>query len=362
MATTTYGRSDSLTVSLWAKKLESEVLKETFATRFMGTTSGSLIHKKTETSKGDGDRVTFGLRMQLSGAGVTEAQVLEGNEEALTTYSDALVINELAHAVKVASQNTVDAQRVTFDLRDEAMSALTDWFAGRIDQTFMSHIAGDTLAGGAGAAGVYTGNNATVAASSTRIYRPNSRANDGALTTGDDLTVGIIDKAVEIAKTASPMIRPIRVNGGEYYVLFIHPAQTTSLRASAATSGSWADIQKARIMGGEGDDNLLFKGGSYVGMWNGVLIYESTRIPQGINSGAYVANTRRAVLCGAQAAAMAVGSKFNGDQMFKWREETFDYGRRLGVSVQCVWGLKKVQFNSVDYGTIVLPTLATAAA
>lgn len=158
------------------------------------------------------------------------------------------------------------------------------------------------------------------------------------------------------------MIRPIRVNGGEYYVLFIHPAQTTSLRASAATSGSWADIQKARIMGGEGDDNLLFKGGSYVGMWNGVLIYESTRIPQGIHSSAYVSNTRRAVLCGAQAAAMAVGSKFNGDQMFKWREETFDYGRRLGVSVQCVWGLKKVQFNSVDYGTIVLPTLATAAA
>ena len=144
MATTTYGRSDSLTVSLWAKKLESEVLKETFATRFMGTTSGSLIHKKTETSKGDGDKVTFGLRMQLSGAGVTEAQVLEGNEEALTTYSDSLVINELAHAVKDAGQNTVDQQRVTFDLRDEAMAALTDWFAGRIDQTFMSHIAGDT--------------------------------------------------------------------------------------------------------------------------------------------------------------------------------------------------------------------------
>ncbi len=136
MATTTYGRSDALTVSLWAKKLEQEVLKETFATRFMGTTSGSLIHKKTETSKGDGDKVTFGLRMQLSGAGVTEAQVLEGNEEALTTYSDSLYINELAHAVKVANQNTIDQQRVTFDLREEAMAALTDWFAGRIDDTF----------------------------------------------------------------------------------------------------------------------------------------------------------------------------------------------------------------------------------
>lgn len=358
MATTTYGRSDALTVNLWAKKLEAEVLKETFATRFMGSTSASLIHKKTETSKGDGDKVTFGLRMLLTGDGVTESQVLEGNEEALTTYSDSIFINELAHAVRVAGQGTIDQQRVTFDLREEAMAALTDWFADRIDSTFFNHIAGNTLITDA----VRNGNNSVIAASSTRIYRPNSRANDGALTTGDDLTVGIIDKAVEIAKTASPMIRPIRVNGGEYYVLFIHPSQTTSLRASATTSGSWADIQKARIMGGEMDDNLLFKGGSYVGMWNGVLIYESTRIPLGLHSGAAVANTRRAVLCGAQAAAMAVGSKYTGDQMFKWKEETFDYGRRLGVSVQCVWGLKKVQFNSVDYGTIVLPTLATAAA
>jgi N4-gp56 family major capsid protein len=189
----------------------------------------------------------------------------------------------------------------------------------------------------------------------------NSEANDGALSSGDELTVGTIDKVVEIAKTASPMIRPIRVNGGEYYVLFIHPSQTTALRASGATSGSWADIEKARLQGGD-DDIHLFKGGSFVGVWNGVLIYESTRLPQGIHSGAYVSNTRRAVFCGAQAAAMAVGQKYTGDQMFKWKEETFDYGRRLGVSVQCVWGLKKTVFNSVDYGSIVISSYAAAAA
>lgn len=358
MATTTYGRSDALTVNLWAKKLEVEVLKETFISRFVGESSASLIHKKTEFSKGSGDKLTFGLRMQLSGAGVTENQVLEGNEESLTTYSDAIYINELMHAVRVRNTGTIDAQRVLFDLRSEAKDGLTDWFAGRIDQTFFSHIAGDTLVSSA----VYNGNNSTIAASSSRVFRPNSRANDGALTTGDDLTVGVIDKAVEIAKTASPMIRPIRYKGGEYYILFIHPSQTTSLRASAATAGSWADIQKALIQGGDGSDNLLFKGGSYVGMWNGVMIFESTRLPQGINSGAYVSNTRRAVLCGAQAVAMGVGGAYGGDQMFQWVEDKFDYSRNLGVSVQCVWGLKKVQFNSVDYGTIVIPTLATAAA
>ena len=38
-------------------------------------------------------KVTFGLRMQLSGAGVTENETLEGNEESLTTYSDSIYIN-----------------------------------------------------------------------------------------------------------------------------------------------------------------------------------------------------------------------------------------------------------------------------
>ena len=55
-----------------------------------------------------GDKVTFGLRTQLQGDGVSEGEVLEGNEESLTTYSDAVVINELAHAVKVRNKNRID--------------------------------------------------------------------------------------------------------------------------------------------------------------------------------------------------------------------------------------------------------------
>lgn len=356
MAATSYGVNDTLAVKLWSKTLTVEALKETYISRFIGESASSLIQMKTETSKGTGDKVTFGLRMQLSGNGVTESQVLEGNEETLTTYSDALYINELAHAVRVKSENTIDAQRVPFNLRSEAKDGLKDWFAGRIDQVFFSHIAGDTQVTSA----VYNGNNSTIAAASTRVYRPNSRANDGALTTGDDLTVGLIDKAVEIAKTASPMIKPVRVGGKDMYVMFIDPAQTTSLRASAATSGSWFDIQKAALQGGEITGNPIFTGA--LGVYNNVILHETTRLPKGIYNSAYVDNTRRAVLCGAQSAVVAFGQKYTGDQKFKWVEDMFDYERELGVSAQCVWGLKKTVFNSVDFGTIVIPTLATRAA
>jgi hypothetical protein len=50
--------------------------------------------------------------MQLTGAGTIGDGTLEGNEESLTTYSDAVVINQLRHAVRSAGR--MSQQRVPF--------------------------------------------------------------------------------------------------------------------------------------------------------------------------------------------------------------------------------------------------------
>lgn len=42
-------------------------------------------------------------------------------------------------------------------------------------------------------------------------------------------------------------------------------------------------------------------------------------------------------------------------------EELFDYDRELGVRASFIAGLKKTVYNSVDYGTIVIPTYAAPA-
>ena len=44
-----------------------------------------------------------------------------------------------------------------------------------------------------------------------------------------------------------------------------------------------------------------------------------------------------------------------------WNEELFDYGNSLGVAGGLIWGLKKAQFNSADFGTIVVSSYAAAA-
>lgn len=363
MSTTSYGVNDALAMKAWSRKLAVEVSKATAIAPLIGTSANSIIQMKEELNKDKGDKVTFGLRMQLQGDGVTEGEVLEGNEESLTTYADSIYINELAHAVRVKNEGTIDVQRVPFNLRTEAKDGLRDWYADRLSVTFFIHAAGYT-APTLDLEGVtknlnskWYGFNAPIAASASRVLRAGSVASDDLLLSNHVFTLDLIDKAVEKAKTANPKIRPVRVEGGSHYVMYIHPYQTTSLRTNTST-GQWLDIQKAAEK--RGSSNPIFDGS--LGIYNNVILREAEHVVQGVHgsTGAKVTNVRRAVLLGAQAAVCSYGMKFTPEK-FDQREELFDYQRELGVSAHTVFGMKKTVFNSVDFGTVVVPTYAAAA-
>lgn len=354
MSVTSYGVNDALSNKLWAKKLNVESLKETYFGKFMGEGSSNMIQLKTELEKNAGDKVTIGLRVQLNGDGVTEGQTLQGNEEALSTYSDSLVINELAHAVRVKNKNSIDAQRVPFNLRTEGKDGLSDWFSNRFDTAMANHLAGNSLV----VDPRYTGNNAVTAP--TAIYRKGAAADDATIN-GDNtaiMNLQILDALVERAGTASPMIRPIKVGGEKKYLAFLHDYQVTDLRTQTG-AGQWLDIQKAALAGGSGSKSPIYTGA--LGEYNNVVLHKWNRLPYGIsNAGAYQTSTRRGVFCGAQAAAVGFGKEFAKGSHFKWIEELFDYERELGVSAQTVWGIKKSKFNDADFGVIPFTTYAVA--
>lgn len=363
MATTSYGVNDALAMKAWSRKLAVEVSKATPIAPLIGKSANSIIHMKEELSKDKGDKVTFGLRMQLNGEGVTEGETLEGNEESLTTYSDAIYINELAHAVRVKNEGTIDVQRVPFSLREEAKDGLRDWYADRMSLAAFIHWGGynaptlDFEGNTITLSSKYYGFNAPTAPSSGRILRAGAVANDNSLTSSHIFTLDLIDKAVEKAKTANPKIRPVNIDGGKHYVMYIHPYQTTSLRTNTST-GQWMDIQKAAEK--RGADNPLFSGA--LGVYNNVILREAEHVVQGVSAadGSKVTNARRAVLLGAQSAVCSFGMKFTPEK-YDMREELFDYQRELGVSVHTVFGMKKTVFNSVDFGTVVVSTYAAAA-
>lgn len=362
MAGTSYPVGHPLAVSLWAKKLSVEALRQTYFYSFMGRSADSMVMYRDDLGKSAGDNITFGLRAQLTGAGIQGDGTLEGNEEALTTYTDNFKLDQLRHAVR--SSGKMSEQRVPFDVRDEAKSGLRDWWADRYDTALFNQICGFT----AQTDTRFTGNNAAIAPDSNHIFRPNSRTTDESLTTGDEFTIALIDTMVaranqfnNAAGTGMP-IRPMRAQGRKLWVMFIHDYQVKQLRSSAA-AGTWIDYQKAAIQGGD-KDNPLFTGGDLIGEYNGVLLHRAPRITNGVNSttGAAVANVRRAVLCGAQAAMFATGrDKGEGQQdKFSWVEESFDYGNQLGVSAGSIFGLKKTRFNSTDFATFVASTYSPA--
>lgn len=350
MATTSYGVNHAMAVKLWSKILLREALKATFAYQFMDDSDSALCQRKTETSKGPGDRIRVGLRMQLNGDGVQGDGTLEGNEEALVTYSDDLYIDQLRNAVRSAGK--MSEQRVPFSVREEAMAGLRDWWAGRIDYWFFNQLTGNTLQGDVR----YTGLQAAIAPASGQTVIQ-GQASENSLTSGDTATLTLIDRAVATAKTFTPVIRPIMVSGKPMYVAFLHPYQVYSIRTST-TTGQWLDIQKAAMTGGEIDDNPIFTGA--LGVYNNVILHEAFRLPNAQTSGgASKANTKRGVFCGAQAAVFAVGQKEDAEKP-NWVEQLFDYGNQLGVAGGMIAGLKKTVFNSQDFGTIVLSSYAAA--
>lgn len=368
MAKTEFGVNHSLSNKVWSKLLAQEAIRKTWIGKFMGgDDDNSLIREKVDLRKAAGDKITSGLVIQLAGDGVQGDATLEGNEESMVFFNDSIFLDQLRHAVRVGGKMT--EKRVPYNMRATARSLLSDWWAVRMDVSFANHIAGNTVQTDT----KYTGNNAIVAASTNRIIRPNSVAADESLAAADIFSLDLVDYAREKAITAStaastgPLVRPIMYEGESVYVMFLHDYQVTDLRTSTST-GQWLDIQKAALAGGDVSKNPIFS--NALGMYNGVILHQWSRLPLGINStsGAAVSNTRRAVLCGANAAAIAFGGD-NSDTRYSWQEKTFDYGNQFGVSAGSIWGLKKSQFapesgstNQEDYGTLVVSTYAAAHA
>ncbi len=352
MATTSYGTNAGEVVKVWSRKLFRESMKSTWLYKFMGEGTDSAIQVFDDLAKGPGDRVTTTLRVQLSGLGIEGDNTLEGQEEALSTYTDNFYINQLRHAVRSAGKMT--EQRIPFSIREEARQGLTDWFSERIDTALFNQMAGNTAV----TDGRYTGHNSTISANTNYRISPGSGGTAVAsLTAGNVFTLELLDLAVEKAKTISPLIRPLRIDGNEYYLCFLHPYQVTSLRTDAATAGNWFDLQKTSLQGGRISDNPIFTGA--LGVYNGVVLHEAFRVPLAPNGTSAQANTRRAVFLGAQAGVVAFG-RDNGMDRMTWVEDTFDYSNQFGVAAGLIWGAKKTVFNSADFATIAIDTWAAA--
>lgn len=354
--------SDSYTAKSWAfsKDLLAESIRETNWHRLLGTTDEYAVRVLKNLQKSKGDTINYQLRAKQTTRGVTEGQALVGNEGKLTFYNDSIAINQYRDGVRVPGEGSIFNQRTQFTQYDDAKNALKTLVTERLDYWFFNHICANTVQTDT----IYTGFNSVTAIDSSHIVRQGSASNDQSLGSGDTMTLTFIDKLVTTARTVSNPLRPIKVNGNDMYVLFIHDYQEYSLRT--ATSGiTWYDANKALITGGD-KNNGIFTGA--LGHYNNVVIHRSDKLSLGVNSstGAAVTSTRRAVLMGAGAMTFALGNATEGSDFsdeklpLKFSEETFDYDEEIGVAFRLVGGMKAAVFNSTYNGLVIGTTYAAA--
>ncbi len=354
MAQTEFGVNHALAVKRWSTSLAVEAQKKMYFAKFIG----SIITKLTDLEKKAGDKITHGLRMKLRGAGVTGDGTLEGNEESLTYYDDALLIDQLRHAVR--SKGKASEQRVPYDMRATAREALATWWAERFDELLFVYLSGargvdSTLTLPIGFTS-FAGNSLN-APDAAHIQYANGLTK-ATITTADIFTLSEIDKLVEKAETVDPMIQPIMVGGEKKYVLLLHPYQVTDMRTNTS-SGQWADIQKAAAAA-QGQGNPIFTGA--LGEYRGVVMHSHRNVVRFSDYGAATnLPAARALFLGSQAAAIAFGNG-GGETVarYSWVEELFDFKNQLGVAAGSIFGIKKSVFNSKDFGVIALDTYAIA--
>mgnify|MGYP003573991823 FL=1 len=355
MSVTAFGTNDDQTVKIWSSLTMREALKSTLMMKFLGTGKGAILGRMTELEKGAGDNIKFDLLMQMTSDGVTGDNRMRDNEEALVYYQDSVSIDQLrnAHAFRRMSQ-----QRTLHDMRSDAKTNLADWFSNVYDTKMFNHLCGITTE---------TFANTGVAPDADHYILSGDVASTGVIATdegnlsnNDQVQLADLDYAKEAAKTLTPPIRPVMIDGGEYFVVVLHSYSVTDLRLDIANSAyvSWPDVQM--YANKRGLSNPIFSGA--LGVYNGMILYESTRIA------APVANVRRNLFLGAQAGVFAVGSAYDSiesqrvgkDNLMSWFEQTDDYGNEKGISVGQIFGCKATRFNSKDFGKIVISSYAAS--
>lgn len=375
MSKTIIGLNDAKAVKRYSAFLAVDVgRKSYFNKKFMGVgvEAQTPIQMLPQLENEAGDQITYDLVMQLKMQPVEGDNTLEGKEEDLKFYTDNVYIDQARGGVNTGGRMT--RKRTVHDLRKIARARQSEWWARIFDELFFLYLSGGFRTSGSGAASFansdYTYSSGYAGFANNPFYAPDTEhyiaagsGTFGAITSGDKMSLSLIDRAVARAETmgggasGTPMIEPVMIDGEEHFVLVMHPWQEYDVRTNA-TTGQWLDIQKAAA-GAEGRANPIFKGS--LGLYNNVVLHKHRSVLRRTDGGAGSVAVARSLFLGRQAAVVAFGSPGTGLR-FDWHEESRDNGNQAVITTSTIAGVKKTRFAvdgvEKDFGSISIDTAA----
>jgi N4-gp56 family major capsid protein len=337
MAKTYIGSSHADVKKAYEEQLFRQLRAETYFTRFAGSGVESMVQEKTQLEKARGDTIQFSLMRNIDDTpGITgsSGKDLTGNEEKLTTTSYSMTLEEYANAVM--TDGPLSRKRPFWDMESEHRTAIQGWGRKKLDKLHFEAL----YAGGF-----------------TKEFFGGSGTALGNLTTNDTLTVAKLSKIKPWLMTGGNRsqnpIRPVTVDGRQYFVCLTHPDSLYDLKQEAAFQQA---MREAEVRGGQ---NPLFTGSTAV--WDGFIIHEHEGVTIGKNAGATAdVPYAKAIILGAQSLLLAFGMRP------KIVTEERDFGRYHAYAFDMICRVAKPKFDvnnsgtATDYGCVGLTVARTS--
>lgn len=333
--------NDPLTRKRWAKDLYKVMLPEVEFNSLIGTSDTAIIQMKNDLAKGEGDEITFGIRLPLIGDGIAGDESVEGNEEALRLRDFKIGIAEVNKAVDTGGK--MEEQRIPYNLMSEAKSALQDWWSQFLSDFVINYLVGNTA--------YRVGGKIHYAAPEdpdTKHWMfPNSVTSEAGIVDSDIITLAMLSAMKQRAQLMNMLggfkLRPLNVNGKPYYRVLMHNYVFDQLKNNLDT-GEWADLQRNANKLGIPQVEIE---------WDGLLIQKTERIPCSrvisTNSNGAKLGVYRTVMLGCQAATFGWGGAGDSkSSVMSFVPYDRDAKRFMMIRGGGIFGMAKTRFRGED--------------
>jgi len=347
-------------VRKFANTLLHAVLDAMRFTKYIAPGEQAVIRENDSLVNQAGDQYIFYLSKPITGNPVLNDDEREGKDAQMNVFDDSVYISNMFKSVTLVGE--MEEQRVAYNLRKDARFQLKTYFADKMHEYIVDHLSGNAdmdIADGDATDVFPRGHAPTTATSQKRLVIAASGSHTWTGTTGIDgsgelvaadklLVEDIIIGQYNAYNPASGYLKtpPIADGDAEKYLWLVEPAALYWLQRDP-------DYQQILREGAlRGNKNPLFTG-ALIDIHGNILVKDEKL--RRLTNGTVLCSV--SVLLGRNAAILA-----KADRSTKWKEKYFDWDNKFGVGASIKWGIKKVVFDSQDYGTYTVLSASPAPA
>lgn len=339
----------SLSEEVWRNEFFFEMVRDMGFSRDIGESENDIIQMVDDLESKAGVTVNIPLLHSLAGDGVEGDDTLEDNEEQAASFNYEVATTQKRNAIRVGK---AEQKKSGIDLIKAYRKALKMWAMEDLDDLIVEKMLSANVDGTTAYASCTEAQKDAWLLAQNPTPATNARVLFGALTsnavadhstglgnldsTADDLSPALLALEKRLCQGCSPKMRPVKVDGGEWWKAYAGPYAFRDLETNMATTHQNAAPRSL-------EDNPLFKPGDLVS--RGVMVHEVQKIGVITGVGAGGIDVTTVPFCGAQ--AIVIASKDRPKPI----DQDRDYGNKRGIGIEVDRGVRKPFFGRTTDGS-----------